>query len=106
MLGFAPLADNSIAGFGNLFTSVPVTGVAATGAVGSVSIFSEVSVTGIAATSAIGTVGVNAEIAVTGIAATGLVGSVFLWDQIIPVQTSNFSGITPSQTPSWTNIAA
>lgn len=104
MLGFAPLADNSIAGFETL--NIAVTGIAATGAVGSVSIFSEISVTGVAGTSAVGTVGVNAEISVTGLSATGLVGSVFLWDQIIPVQTSSFSGITPSQTPSWTNIAA
>ena len=93
MLGFAPLADNSIAGFETL--NIAVTGIAATGAVGSVSIFSEVSVTGVAGTSAIGTVAVSSEISVTGFSVTGAVGQTFQWDQI-----------TPSQTPSWTNIAA
>ena len=93
MLGFAPLADNSIAGFETL--NIAVTGIAATGAVGSVSILSEVSVTGVAGTSAIGTVAVSSEISVTGFSATGAVGLTFQWDQI-----------TPSQTPSWTNIAA
>tara|TARA_R110000744_G_scaffold118862_1_gene221870 strand:+ start:1037 stop:1351 length:315 start_codon:yes stop_codon:yes gene_type:complete len=104
MLGFAPLADNSIAGFDTL--NIAVTGIAATGAVGTIGIISNVAVTGVAGTAAVGTVSVNAEISVTGLAATGLVGSVFLWDQIIPSQNSQFSGITVSQTPSWTNIAA
>tara|TARA_R110000823_G_scaffold5204_3_gene20633 strand:+ start:867 stop:1151 length:285 start_codon:yes stop_codon:yes gene_type:complete len=93
MLGFAPLADNSIAGFETL--NIAVTGIAATGAVGSVSIFSEVSVTGVAGTSAIGTVAVSSEISVTGFSVTGAVGQTFQWDQI-----------RPSQTPSWTNIIA
>ena len=38
MLGFAPLADNSIAGFGNVPVDVVVTGVAGTGAVGTVAL--------------------------------------------------------------------
>ena len=38
MLGFAPLADNSIAGFGNVPVDLVVTGIAATGAVGTVTI--------------------------------------------------------------------
>jgi len=29
-----------------------------------------------------------------------------VWSSIEPNQASNFSNITPSQTPSWTNIAA
>ena len=53
----------------------------------------------------------DANISVTGVSATGQIGAgtgeVFpVWGQIIPSQTSNFSAISPSQTPSWTNIAA
>ena len=72
MLGFAPLADNSIAGFGNIPADVAVTGVAGTGAVGTVSVKGVVSVTGVAGTSAIGTVTVQGDtnISVTGVAAT------------------------------------
>lgn len=108
MLGFAPLADNSIAGFGNIPADVAVTGVAGTGAVGTVGVKAEIQVTGVAGTSAVGSVTLiqKHNVSVTGVAGTSAVGSVLLWDQIIPVQTSSFSGITPSQTPSWTNIAA
>ena len=104
MLGFSPLADNSIAGFDTLNSTV--TGVQATGAVGTVSVDTEISVTGVQATSAVGTVGVSAEISVTGVVGTGRIGQAFPWNQIKPSQNSNFSGIKPSQTPSWTNIAA
>ena len=110
MLGFSPLADNSIAGFGNAPSDVTVTGVSGTGAVGTVTLtcFSNISVTGIAATSAVGSVTIDAKanVSVTGVAATGAIGSVNVWGPIIPSQTSNFSAITPSQTPSWEEIAA
>jgi len=49
MLGFAPLADNSIAGFGNVPADVAVTGVAGTGAVGTVSVEADIQVTGVLA---------------------------------------------------------
>ena len=42
MLGFSPLADNSIAGFGNVPVDTAVTGVAGTGAVGTVAVGAEV----------------------------------------------------------------
>jgi len=88
MLGFSPLADNSIAGFGNVPVDLVVTGIAATGAVGTVTID-------------------NQNIfSVTGVSATGAVGSVNVWDQITPSQSSGFSAITPSQSPSWEEIAA
>ena len=108
MLGFAPLANNSIAGFGNIPADVAVTGVAGTGAVGSVSIFSEVSVTGVAGTSAVGSVTLiqKHNISVTGVSGTSAVGSVLVWGQIIPSQSSGFSAITPSQSPNWEEIAA
>ena len=110
MLGFAPLADNSIAGFGNIPVDVAVTGVAATAAVGAVTSTgaANVNITGVAGTSAIGTVTTTEfhNISVTGLSATGSVGSVLVWGEITPSQNSNFSAITPSQTPSWTDIAA
>ena len=108
MLGFSPLADNSIAGFGNIPADVAVTGVAGTGAVGTVGVKGVVSVTGVAGTSAIGTVTATGthNISVTGVAGTSAVGSVLVWGQIIPSQSSNFSAITPSQSPSWEEIAA
>ena len=42
MLGFAPLADNSIAGFGNIPADVAVTGVSGTSAVGSVLVWGQI----------------------------------------------------------------
>ena len=95
MLGFSPLADNSIAGFDTLNSTV--TGVQATGAVGTVSVDTEISVTGVQATSAVGTVSVSAEISVTGVQATGLITKALVWGQITPSQSSSFSAITPSQ---------
>ena len=109
MLGFAPLANNSIAGFGNVPIDTVVTGVAGTGAVGTVAVGAVVTVTGPSAgTASVGTVTSegDANANVTGLSATGSVGSVLLWGQIIPSQNSQFSAITVSQTPSWTNIAA
>ena len=97
MLGFAPLADNSIAGFGSIFVNVSVTGVAGTSAVGSVSVNADIQVTGFSVTSAVGSVTVTgaAIISPTGVVGTSAVGQTFQWDQIIP-----------SQTPSWINVAA
>ena len=108
MLGFSPLADNSIAGFGNIPADVAVTGVAGTGAVGTVSVEADIQVTGVAGTSAVGSVTLieKHNISVTGVAGTGFVGTANVWGQIIPSQNSQFSAITISQTPSWTNIAA
>jgi len=111
---------------------VPVTGLAGTSAIGSVTVvgLANVSVTGVAGTAALGsyfttntmvtmtasvnaatavTVG-NANVSVTGVSATGLVTSIeefpIVWGQIIPSQNSNFSAISPSQTPSWIDVAA
>jgi hypothetical protein len=109
MLGFAPLADNSIAGFGNVPVDVVVTGVAGTGAVTGVAISAVVSVAGPSAgTASVGSVTVegDANATVTGLSATGSVGLVLVWGEITPSQNPNFSAITPSQTPSWTDIAA
>jgi hypothetical protein len=62
--------------------NVPVTGVAATGAVGDVTVTTanavNVDVIGVAATGAVGdvTVGISQQVAVTGVAATGEIGAV------------------------------
>jgi len=49
----------------------------------------------------------NANVTVTGVSATGEIGELEQpWGLIIPSQTSNFTGVTPSQTPSWADIAA
>ena len=112
--------------------NVSVTGVSGTSAVGSVTTVgaANISVTGVSGTSALGnifstnvgmsaTASVNsttvtsrgkANVYVTGVSATGVVALLIdfpvVWGQIIPSQTSNFSAISPSQTPSWTDIAA
>jgi len=112
--------------------NVSVTGVSGTSAIGSVTVvgIGNVSVTGVSGTSALGnifstnvgmsaTASVNsatvdssgeANIEVTGVSATGLVTAItdfpVVWGQIIPSQTPNFSAISPSQDPSWTDVAA
>jgi hypothetical protein len=74
---------SSIAGWGRLGYGdgpygqpgpVTVTGIAATGGVGSVVIETAYSVTGIAATGGVGSVVIEIGVPVTGIAATGGVG--------------------------------
>jgi len=110
--------------------NVTVTGPgAATASVGAVTVtgFANVSVTGVAGTTALGsffttntmvtmtavvngastaTVG-NANVSVIGVSCTAVVGEVEQpWGLIIPSQVSNFTGVTPSQTPSWADVAA
>jgi len=87
-----------------------VTGLAGTSAVGNV--FSTIvgfSVTASVNGATAGAVG-EANVFVTGLSATGLVTSIeefpIVWGQIIPSQNSNFSAISPSQTPSWIDVAA
>ena len=104
-------------------------GISATGAVGSATIKGKanVSVTGVAGTAALGsyfttntmvtmTASVNAastavvgkaNVSVTGVSCTAVVGKLEQpWGLIIPSQASNFTGVTPSQTPSWADVAA
>lgn len=131
--GDAIIGPTGVAGtsaVGDLFTTN--VGVTSTGAVGSATVtgIANVSVTGVAGTSALGnlfttnmgfgaTASVNsatvssigvANVYVTGVSATGVIAPLIdfpvVWGQIIPSQTSNFSAISPSQDPSWTDIAA
>ena len=112
---------------GNIFSTN--VGISATGAVGSATIKGKanVSVTGVAGTAALGsyfttntmvtmTASVNAastaivgkaNVSVTGVSCTAVVGKLEQpWGLIITPQGSNFTGVTPSQTPSWADIAA
>ena len=128
--GTGSVGSSTITGDANV--TVSVAGVAGTSAIGSTTVVatSNVSVTGVAGTSALGNifstnVGVSAtasvnsatavtvgeaNVEVTGVSATGLVTAItdfpVVWGQIIPSQTSNFSAISPSQDPSWTDVAA
>jgi len=45
-------------------------------------------------------------VSVTGVAATGGVGQVLVWGSIVPDQNPEYSTVTPSQVPGWTEIAA
>ena len=100
---------------------VAVTGIAATGQLGTVDVGVRVTVpvTGLQASANLGnvTVAADANVALSGVSAAGQIGNVFIWSQIIPSQTPswgpvgpsqtpNWTNTTPSQTPNWTNIAA
>jgi len=111
---------------------VSVTGLEATGAVGSVTTVNTATVypTGLQATSAVGDVvtKANADVAVTGLqtttsvgsvvatgssnvypsglSATTGVGSVLVWGQIIPNPGTTWSDIEPNPATIWTDIAA
>jgi len=84
-----------------------VTGVVGTSALGSFfTTNTMVAMTASVNSASTATVG-TANVYVTGLSATGEIGILQQpWGQIIPALTPNFSGITPSQSPSWTNIAA
>ena len=77
--------------------TIPVTGVAATGAIGTVATLGDVNVTltGVSATSALGTIitGISVSFEVTGVSASGLIRPVNVWG---PIDTS--------QTPAWQDI--
>ena len=128
--GDALVAVTGVAGtaaLGNIFSTN--VGISATGAVGSATIKGKanVSVTGVAGTATLGsyfttstmvsmTASVNAastavvgkaNVSVTGVSCAAVVGKLEQpWGLIITPQGSNFTGVTPSQTPSWADIAA
>ena len=94
MVGFSPLASAPLGDDGapaGVSVSVSITGVAATGAAGSV-------------------VQLGVEVAVTGISATGDVGDVTIqlsgYESIVPNQDPGYSPENPNQTPTWVTIAA
>ena len=58
-----------------------------------------------ASTHALQNVTGDANVYPDGIEAIGSAGQVFMWSQILPYQNPNYSTITPSQTPNWTEAA-
>jgi len=87
-----------------------VTGIAGTSALGSFfTTNTMVTMTASVNSATAETVG-TANVEVTGVSGTGLVTAItdfpVVWGQIIPSQTPNFSAISPSQDPSWTDVAA
>ena len=85
----------------------PVTGLEATGSVGSVSveIIVNVDVTGVEGTGEVGAVTVvaKADVAVTGVSATGEVGTPLVWGRIVPNQDPSYTPDQPTQSPGWTD---
>ena len=131
--GDAIVALTGLAGtsaVGNVFSTN--VGVSSTASIGTISTTrgDKAFVTGLLGTSAVGnvfstivgfsvTASVNsataettgtANIEVTGVSATASVSSIeefpVVWGQVLPSQTPNFSAISPSQTPSWIDVAA
>jgi len=90
--------------------NVTPTGQAGTSALGTATTVSNnnLSVTLNASTGSVGSVTIDAEANVvpTGVSATGSVGTVLVWSQLDEDQTSNFSDITETQSPSWKDVAA
>jgi hypothetical protein len=94
--------------------SVAVTGIAATGSPGAVTVTGTAlfDVTGVSGTGQVGDVSelieIDVDVPVTGLSATALVNSatILVWGGIVPDQNPEYSTITPSQTPVWTEIAA
>jgi len=86
------------------------TGIEATASEGEVTveISVDVPVTGFSATTGLGSVIAtgSANIAVSGLSATGSSGKVTVWGTIIPDQNPDWGTITPNQTPNWVQIAA
>ena len=97
---------------GDETVTVPVSfspsGVSAASAIGDPTLITNsiLSPSGVSAASAIGLVQINFSFSVEGVSAAGLVNTVLIWDQIDDSQTSGFTEINASQTPTWTQIAA
>ena len=87
---------------------ITVTGVFATGTIGNVIVPSPVvvTVTGVSATGVIGDVLTTQGFVVypTGVVAYGLIGPVNVWGLVIDAQTPNWGSITNTQTPIWATV--
>ena len=94
--------------------NVAVTGIAATGSPGAVTVTGTAlfDVTGVSGTGQVGDVSelieIDVDVPVTGLSATALVNSatILVWGGIVPDQNPEYSTITPSQSPGFTEIAA
>jgi len=87
--------------------NAPVTGLEATGSVGSVTveIVVNVDVTGVEGTGEVGAVTVvaKANAIVTGVSATGEVGTPLVWGRIVPNQDPSYTPEQPTQSPGWSS---
>jgi len=43
---------------------------------------------------------------VTGVSAVGAVGNTFVWSKIVPIQSPEWTPVSPSSTPNWKKIAS
>ena len=106
--GFSTFSGAPFADLGSVSITVAVTGVEATGAVGTVVVYENevVNVTGVSATGAIGTVTVTGKAVVspTGVAGTGYIGYVLIWEQIVPNQTPNWQIVNDGNTAVWVEV--
>jgi len=89
-------------------SDVPVTGLEATGEVGTgtvITVTTKVYVTGVEATGEVGEVSIiaKATVNVTGVSGTGEAGQVLVWGRIVPNQNPSYTPIQPSSTPSWSD---
>lgn len=103
MLGFSSISEVAIAQLPGAF--VPLSGVNATSAVGSVTTIGvgAVDVTGLAGTTGLGSISVTgvANVTLTGISATLSLTSVIVWGKVIPAPGTSYTAITPSSSPTW-----
>jgi len=108
MLGFSPLASAPLAALAEEDPNalVALTGVSATGAVGSVTVTADatLTLTGVSATGAVGSVtvtsGTGVSVTITGVSATGGVGRVVVWGLVPPSPTVAWSD-TPTDPAVW-----
>lgn len=98
MFGSSAFAETPFSALPSTDRSVALTGVAASGALGSITstVIVAVTLTGVLATGTLGQEAVTQTVSITGVAAIGAVGtaSPFLF----------WGLVNTSQTPSWTNI--
>ena len=105
MFGVSAFAETP---FASQTVSIFLTGVQATGAVGTVIYELPRALTGVQATGAVGNITMGGRVvALTGVGATGQVGNVgeFYWSLIDDNQTPNWQNVSNLQTPNWTDVA-
>ena len=107
MFGISAYAQSPYAALGAQDIVLALTGVSASGSVGSVTNGGVVvALTGVQAVGSVGSVGQVLSFALTGVQATGSVGNMVAvyWRLVDDSQNANWQNITDSQTPGWTVI--
>ena len=113
MLGFSPLASAPLAALAEEDPNVLValTGVSASGAVGTVTVTAgaTLTLTGVSATGEVGSVtatsGTGVSLTITGVSATGAVGRVLVWGLVPPSPTVDWSD-TPTDPAVWEPVTS